>query len=227
MLQTSLQYLPAHILSKRALLPEKPVPAVLTGKHVRLEPLIIARDAAPLFEFSHGASIVLNGRSVGAYDADEVIWRYMFEGPFANLEAFKASLEPYVNASHGLCLCVFDVASGKQIGVANLMNNNSAHLKIELGGIWYSPIAQRTQANTEAAYLLLQHIFDLGYRRAEWKCDARNERSRRSAQRIGFTFEGIQESHMIVKGCSRDTAWFRILDAEWPEVKDKLQSLLE
>lgn len=226
MQQTSLQILPPHTLGKRTLLPEKPVEATLTGKYVRLEPLVIARDAAPLFEVSNGAPILLNGRTIGAYEADEVIWRYMFEGPFASLEEFEASLKHQVEAANGLCLCVFDAASGKQIGVANLMNNSPAHLKIELGGIWYSPIAQRTKANTEATYLMLKHIFDQGYRRAEWKCDSRNERSRRAALRIGFQFEGVQENHMIVKGRSRDTAWFRILDAEWPEVKEKLEALL-
>jgi RimJ/RimL family protein N-acetyltransferase len=150
----------------------------------------------------------------------------MFDGPFESLDKFVASLRPQVNAPNGCCLCVFDVAMQKQVGVANLMNNFPAHLKIELEGIWYSPIVQKTLANTEATYLMLKHCFELGYRRVEWKCHSLNERSRRSALRMGFKFEGIQESHMIVKDCNRDTAWFRILDGEWSAVKKNLEDSL-
>jgi RimJ/RimL family protein N-acetyltransferase len=123
-------------------------------------------------------------------------------------------------------MCVFDKASAAQIGVANFMNNTPSHLKIELGGIWYSPIVQQTFANTEATYLMLKHCFELGYRRVEWKCHSLNERSRRAALRMGFKFEGVQESHMIVKDCNRDTAWFRILNNEWPEMKQDLEIFL-
>jgi RimJ/RimL family protein N-acetyltransferase len=227
MLQTSLPpQLPAAVLARRDLLPDKPAPVTLTGQYVRLEPLVVARDAQPLFEVSNGNAITLGERSIDAYDADVLIWRYMFDGPFENMANFAAGLQAHVNASNGLCLCVFDLASGRHVGVTNFMNNSPAHLKIELGGIWYSPVVQRTQANTEATYLMLKHAFDLGYRRLEWKCHSHNERSRRAALRMGFKFEGIQESHMIVKGRNRDTAWFRILETEWPEVKEKLELLL-
>lgn len=227
MFATSLpSQLPAAVLARCDLLPPKPAPVTLVGQYVRLEPLLVARDAPALFDVSNGSPITLGERAVDAYDADALIWRYLFEGPFENLEDFRASLQTHVDAANGLCLCVFDLASGRQVGVTNFMNNSPAHLKIELGGIWYSPIVQRTQANTEATYLMLKHAFDLGYRRLEWKCHAHNERSRRAALRMGFKFEGIQESHMIVKGRNRDTAWFRILEAEWPEVKEKLEALL-
>jgi RimJ/RimL family protein N-acetyltransferase len=218
--------LPAEILAKRRQLPDKPSPIILSKKHVRLEPLVIVRDAMPLFDVSNGSPITLNDRSMDAYDSGDLIWRYMFDGPFENVAHLEASLLPQVNAANGLCLCICDLTSGRQVGVANLMSNSPAHLKIELGGIWYSPIIQRTKANTEATYLMLKHVFSLGYRRAEWKCDAKNERSRRAALRMGFQFEGIQENHMIVKDCNRDTAWFRILDTEWPEVQKKLDHLL-
>jgi RimJ/RimL family protein N-acetyltransferase len=210
-------------LDKRTALPEKPDPVRLSGQYVRLEPLVLKRDAQPLFEMSSGSAIQLGDRSLDAYDSDEWIWRYMFDGPFENREQFVASLEPQINASNGRCLCVFDAATGMQIGVANLMNNFPAHLKIELGGIWYSPIVQKTAVNTEATYLMLKHYFELGYRRVEWKCHSLNERSRRAAMRMGFKFEGIQENHMIVKNCNRDTAWFRILDGEWPEIQKNLE----
>jgi RimJ/RimL family protein N-acetyltransferase len=121
---------------------------------------------------------------------------------------------------------VIDLPTDRPIGVANYLNNMPEHLRVELGSIWYSPIAQRTAANTEATRLMLGHAYALGYRRVEWKCDARNERSRRAALRMGFQFEGIQQQHMIVKGQSRDTAWFRILDHEWPGVQAHLQALL-
>ena len=214
------------LLIKRNILPDKPAPVTLVGQSVYLKPLIINRDAQALFEMSNGSAIVLGDRSMDAYDADHLIWCYMFEGPYKSEEDFTASLQAQVDVSNGLCLCVFDKASDRQIGVTNLMNNHPAHLKIEIGTLWYSPIAQRTLANTEATFLMLQHAFGLGYRRVEWKCHAQNARSRRAALRIGFKFEGIHESHMIIKGCNRDTAWFRILENEWPEVKEKLEKIL-
>jgi RimJ/RimL family protein N-acetyltransferase len=217
--------LPAEVLARRDRLPLKPAPVTLTGQSVRLEPLVIERDVRPLFEVSNGSAITLGERAVGAYDAEALIWRYMFDGPFT-FDDFVAYLQAQVNAVDGLCLCVFDLTAERQVGVANFMSNSPAHLKIELGSIWYSPIVQRTPANTEATYLMLQHAFDLGYRRLEWKCHAHNERSRRAALRMGFKFEGIQDSHMIVKGRNRDTAWFRLLDTEWPEAKAKLEALL-
>jgi RimJ/RimL family protein N-acetyltransferase len=191
-----------------------------------LAPLVVERDAPSLFAVSNGDPITLGERTVGAYDADALVWRYLSGGPFASLDDFTASLHRQVEAPNALCLCVFDLASNRQIGVTNFMNNAPADLKIELGGIWYSPVMQRTGANTEATYLMLKHAFGLGYRRLEWKCHDHNERSRQSALRMGFTFEGMQESHMIVKDRSRDTAWFHILATEWPEVEAMLEALL-
>ena len=218
--------LPEAVLAKRTQLPLKPEAVTLTGQVVRLEPVGVERDAQSLFAVSNGDPITVGERSVGTYDADALVWRYLSAGPFATLADFTASLQKQVDAPNALCLCVFDVASGRQIGVTNLMNNVPADLKIELGGIWYSPVMQRTGANTEATYLMLKHAFGLGYRRLEWKCHDQNERSRQSALRMGFTFEGIQESHMIVKDRNRDTAWFRMLDTEWPEAKARLETML-
>lgn len=218
--------LPEPVLAKRALLSEKPLPIQLKGQFVWLEPLIVERDAQRLYEISNGQAFQLGKRVMETYDPDQLIWRYMFEGPFKSCEAFIASLQAQVNASNGLCMSVFDVTSGSPIGVANFMNNFPSHLKIELGGIWYSPIAQKSSANTEATYLMLKHCFELGYRRVEWKCHSQNDRSRRAALRMGFKFEGIQESHLIVKDCNRDTAWFRILDSEWPDIRKDLEQFL-
>lgn len=214
------------VLEKRSLLTEKPSSIQCVGQYVKLEQLIIERDADSLFTMSNGSSIELDERFTQAYDPNDLIWRYMFDGPFKNVEQFIASLQHQVNASNGCCLCIFDVATGRQVGVANLMNNYPSYLKIELGGIWYSPIVQKTFVNTEATYLMLKHCFELGYRRVEWKCHSHNERSRKAALRMGFKFEGIQENHMIVKGCNRDTAWFRMLDHEWPNAKQNLETIL-
>jgi RimJ/RimL family protein N-acetyltransferase len=126
-----------------------------------------------------------------------------------------------------LCLVAEDNSTGRQIGIACYINNFPEHLKTELGSISYSPIAQRTGANTEATYLMLKHGFETGFRRIEWKCDALNARSRHSALRMGFQFEGIQQNHFIVKDHSRDTAWFRILDTEWPSARAHLEALME
>jgi len=180
--------LPEAILARRAQLPLKPATATLTGRRIRLAPLVVERDAPALFAVSNGDPITIGHRTVGAYDADALVWRYLSGGPFATLDDFAASLHRQVEAPNALCLCVFDLASNRQIGVTNLMNNVPADLKIELGGIWYSPVMQRTGANTEATYLMLKHAFGLGYRRLEWKCHDHNERSRQSALRMGFTF---------------------------------------
>jgi RimJ/RimL family protein N-acetyltransferase len=218
--------LPPEVLAQRHQLPLKPASVTLTGKFVRLAPLVVERDAPALFEHSNGSPIRLGQRSVGPYDAEALIWRYMFDGPYANTAVLAASLSAQVELPTGLCLTVFDQASEQPVGVVNFMNNSPENLKIELGGIWYSPIVQRTPANTEATYLMLAHAFSLGYRRVEWKCHVNNERSRQTALRMGFKFEGIQENHMIVKDRNRDTAWFRILETEWPAAKAHLEQLL-
>mgnify|MGYP000909633875 FL=1 len=221
-----MQPLPAETLALTRSLPLKPQPVTLTGRFVRLEPLDVQRHAQALFALGNGQPIDLAGRTYPAYDADELVWRYLFQAPPTDLDTFRAYLADQVNGADRLCLCVIERESNQPVGVTNLMSNVPAFLRIELGGIWYSPVVQRTQANLESTYLMLLHCFDLGYRRVEWKCDSRNERSRRSALRMGFTFEGIQEQHMIIKGQNRDTAWFRILAREWPVVRPKLEGML-
>jgi RimJ/RimL family protein N-acetyltransferase len=218
--------LPDDVLARRAQLPRKPAPVTLTGRWVRLEPLDPARDAAALHAASNGEPAQLGERAIGAYDADERVWRYMGEGPFAGLADFTAYLEALTAGADNLPLTVFDVATNQQVGIVTFMSNMPEHLKIELGNIWHSPLTQRTPANTEATWLMLRHAFELGYRRVEWKCNALNERSRRAALRMGFQFEGIQEAHFIIKGRNRDTAWFRVLASKWPAVDARLQALL-
>ncbi len=218
--------LPDAQLALHTMLPLKPEAVEPTGRWVRLAPLDLERDATALYAISNGEPITLPGLEYGAYDADALVWRWMFGGPFATLDELAAYMRTQARAPDGLPFTVSLVETGQPVGIISLMRNNPAWLSIELGNIWYTPPVQRSPVNTEATYLLLRHCFALGYRRLEWKCNALNERSRRAAERMGFTFEGVQQKHMIVKGRSRDTAWFRILDDEWPEVQRRLEGLL-
>ena len=214
-LPTPAPRLPAEVLAHRDALPVKPAPAVLSGKRVIVEPLDLEADLDALHAVSNGEPFALGDRSVDDYDSEARIWRYMSAGPFATDLALRAWLETQTLAPDGRPFVVRDAPTGTPIGVANLIANQPQHLKIELGSIWYGPIAQGTGASREATLLLLEHVFALGYRRAEWKCDARNEASRRAALSYGFTFEGVQDAHYIIKGRNRDTAWYRWLDHEW------------
>ena len=218
--------LAAAVLARRSQLPLKVAAVTLTGAAVRLEPLDLARDAAALHAVTNGEPATLGERTVPAYDADALVWRYLPGGPFAGPVDLAEWLRGQVEAPNGLCLRVVALPTGQPVGVVNFMNNAPEHLKVELGGIWYSPLAQRTGANAEATYLMLDHAFGLGYRRVEWKCNALNARSCHAALRMGFTFEGIQEAHFIIKGRNRDTAWFRMLDHEWPAARAHLEGLL-
>jgi RimJ/RimL family protein N-acetyltransferase len=215
------------VLARRGSLPLKPSPVVLEGKRFRLELLDLARDVPTLFARSNGQAASLGNRQIDSYDADKLIWRYMGGGPFADEAALANWLQGQVNAPDVMPLAVYERASSSPVGVATLMSNSPAHLSIELGSIWYSPLVQGMGANLEATYLMLKHVFSLGYRRVIWKCDALNERSRRSALRFGFQFEGIHEQHFIIKGRNRDTAWFRMLDKEWDACREALEAKLE
>jgi RimJ/RimL family protein N-acetyltransferase len=207
--------LPAEVLAKRDALPLKPDPVVLSGKLVIVEPLDLESDLDALYAVSNGEPFALGDRAVDDYDPEARVWRYMSAGPFATDLALRAWLEHQTLAVDGRPFVVRDTATGTPVGVANLMTNQPQHLKIELGSIWYGPVAQGTGASREVTLLLLEHVFALGYRRAEWKCDARNEPSRRAALSYGFKLEGVQDAHYIIKGRNRDTAWYRLLDHEW------------
>ena len=207
--------LPPAVLARRDALPRKPAEVVLTGVLAVVEPLDLDRDTDALHAVSNGAPSTLGDRSVDAYDPDARIWRYMSGGPFADPGALRAWLAVQVAAEDGRPWVVRDRATRTPLGVANLIANQPLHLKIELGTIWYGPIAQGTGVSREVTRLLLGHVFALGYRRIEWKCDTNNVPSRRAALSYGFAFEGVQDAHYIIKGRNRDTAWFRMLDHEW------------
>jgi RimJ/RimL family protein N-acetyltransferase len=186
----------------------------LDGRFVRLEPLDADKHAADLFAVSHGPD-------------KDTIWQYLFEAPCADFPAFRASLERKAQSTDPIFYTIIDKKSAKAVGYASLMRIDPVHRVIEVGSIMYGTPLQRTPGATEAQYLLMRYAFDtLGYRRYEWKCNALNAPSRRAAERFGFTFEGIFRQHMIVRGRNRDTAWYSILDGEWPRVKHAFEAWL-
>ncbi len=180
----------------------RPGPVVLTGRYGRVEKLDPARHGASLWE------------SVSVTPA---MWDYMPYGPFEDVSAFQAWLRERATLDDPYVYAVV-APDGRAIGIAALMAIRPDMGVIEVGHIAYAPALQRTPLGTEAQYLLARYAFDtLGYRRYEWKCNALNAASRRAAERYGFTFEGMFRQHMIVKGKNRDTAWFSIIDSEWPD----------
>ncbi len=197
----------SEILDRRAGLPRKPDGATLIGDRFALRPFDRRRDAAPLHDISSGP------------DADALVWRYMHAGPFVDADALGAWLAEVAELPDARAFTVVARDTERPVGFACYHANQPAHLKIELGTIWYGVTAQRTGANREAARLMIEHAISLGYQRIEWKCDVLNERSKHAALRLGFTFEGVQDAHYIVKGRRRDTAWYRILAHEWPAIR--------
>lgn len=184
----------------------------LIGSRVTLVPLDAEAHSEALYE--------------AVRDHDE-LWDYLFDHPPGSAAEFKASLAEKMGRSDPFFLAILDNKTGKAVGMAAYMRIEPRHRVIEVGSILFSPLLQRTAAATEAMYLMAKHAFeDLGYRRYEWKCNARNEPSRRAALRLGFSFEGIFRQHMIVKGESRDTAWFSMIDSEWPMIRQSLEAWL-
>jgi RimJ/RimL family protein N-acetyltransferase len=149
----------------------------------------------------------------------DAIWTYLPPGPFFDPAEFDAYIAACEDNKERIFYAVVD-AAGRAVGILSLMEIRPAMRVIEVGNIVYSPALQRTPLATEAQYLIARYAFEtLGYRRYEWKCNALNAASKRAAERFGFTYEGLFRQHMIVKGRSRDTAWFAILDSEWPARK--------
>lgn len=156
------------------------------------------------------------------------LWTWMPDGPFLTREAFDRSLKTRQAAVDVQVFAIVDASSGRAEGHATYMREDVKNRVIEVGYIVYGPALQRTRAATEAMFLMARRVFEeMGYRRYEWKCNALNAPSRRAAERLGFTFEGIFRQHMIVKGQNRDTAWFSMLDCEWPERKTAFERWLD
>jgi RimJ/RimL family protein N-acetyltransferase len=192
----------------------RPARTALEGRFVRLEPLDPQRHGDGLY----AASTMQD-------TADR--FRYLFDSPPESRAAFDAWLDKAAASEDTLHFAVIDKASGRVGGRQSLMRIEPVHGVIEIGNIlWNEPVARRPAA-TEALYLFAAHVFDgLGYRRFEWKCDDRNEKSKRAAARFGFAFEGVFRQHMVVKGLNRDTAWFAIIDKDWPALRSAFEAWL-
>lgn len=181
--------------------PPFPPAKVLEGRYCRLEPLDVSRHLDDIWVAAAG------------HDA---MWDWLPAKPPKSKDDYRALLETMAATAGIVPLAVIDKADGKAKGHLWIMEIRPAHGVFEVGWITYSPALQRTRVATEAIYLVGDYGFSLGYRRYEWKCNNLNEPSKRAALRFGFQFEGLFRQHMVVKGENRDTAWFSILDSEWP-----------
>lgn len=179
--------------------------AVLEGSYVRLEPLSAEAHAALLFR---------------SYEGHDWVWDYLPYGPFHSAAAYHRWVKEVAGQPDPFFLAIYNKEARAFQGVASLMRVKPEAGSIEVGHINMSPALQQTRAATEAMYLFLQWAFDAGYRRFEWKCDALNLPSRRAAQRLGLSFEGVFRQHVVVKGRNRDTAWFAATDKDWPSLRE-------
>ena len=184
--------------------PDHPAGIVLEGRHIRLEPLVADAHAADLYR---------------AFAGDDALWDYMPYGPFHGAPAYHRWVKEREGSRDPVFFALRDLASGHCSGVASFLRIDPANGVIEVGHICLSPELQKTPAATEAMALMMGWAFGAGYRRYEWKCNALNLPSRRAAQRLGFSFEGVFRQHMIQKGRNRDSAWFSVIDSEWPGLR--------
>lgn len=189
--------------------------APLDGRYVRLEPLDPARHGDGLFAAS-------------SVDDAAGRFRWLPEYPPENRAAFQPWLDKAAASADPLYFAVIDRNSGAVGGRQTFMRIDPVHGVVEIGNIYWGPQLARTPSATEALYLFARHAFDdLGYRRFEWKCNALNAPSRRAAERFGFSFEGVFRQHMVVKGENRDTAWYAMLDGEWPAIRHAFEAWLD
>ena len=194
--------------------PPRPARTVLEGRFCRVEPLDLERHARGL----HDAD---------SLDRDGRMWTYLFSGPFASFEEYLTWLAPRPASEDPLFFAFVDKARMQAVGTGSYLRIEPANGAMEVGHLAFSPLMQRTPVATEAMYLMMRHAFGLGYRRYEWKCDALNAASRRAAERLGFTFEGIFRQAIVYKGRSRDTAWYSIIDQEWPALDAAFRAWLD
>jgi RimJ/RimL family protein N-acetyltransferase len=194
---------------------EPPARTPMEGRYCRLEPMDVELHAESLFEAFRS-------------DRENRMWAYLAYGPFETLEELKSHLRENCLGEDPLFFAILDRSSGRAVGMGSFMRIVPEHGVMEVGALTYSPALQRTPVSTEAMYLMMKRTFDeLGYRRYEWKCDNLNEPSRRAAERLGFRFEGVFRQAVTYKGRNRDTAWFSVLDAEWPDLKRAFERWLD
>ena len=193
----------------------RPPRSAMEGRCCRIEPLAAARHAEALFA---AISADTDGRS----------WTYMGYGPFGDLDQYRAWIAADAAGDDPLFHAIIDKVGGRPLGVASYLRIEPKVGVIEVGHIHYAPALQRSLVATEAMFLMMRRVFDeLGYRRYEWKCDALNEASRRAALRLGFQFEGIFRQATLYKGRNRDTAWFAVVDQDWPALRAGYQAWLD
>ena len=187
----------------------------LQGRRVRLEPARWPDDARGLYDAVGGP-------------ANEDLWRYIYIGPMGSAQALASAMMKMRDAEGWRTQVLRERGTGAALGMASYMRNRPAHGSTEVGCVVFSRALQRTAAATEAMYLMARHVFDdLGYRRYEWKCHDANAASKNAALRLGFVLEGVFRQDMVMKGANRDTAWFSILDAEWPRVRAAFEAWLD
>jgi RimJ/RimL family protein N-acetyltransferase len=188
----------------------------LHGRWMRLDHVSAVKHAADLYASFEGK------------DPEGHIWTYMGYGPFASLEEFTEWVKAREAARDPWFYAFVRRDTGKAVGMGSFMRNDAANGVIEIGHIWMSPGLQQTREATETIYLMMRHCFDdLGVRRLEWKCDSLNAPSRKAADRFGFTYEGIFRQHYIIKRRNRDTAWYAMLDTEWPKARAAFEAWLK
>ena len=188
------------------LVPPHPKGISIDGKLVSIKPLIANEFAEELF-------------MANALDKEGINWEYLPYGPFENLSDYIDWIQSFEEHNDPVFFAIISKKLKKAIGIASYLRINPNDGLIEVGHINYSPLLQRTTEGTEAMFLMMQWAFDNGYRRYEWKCNALNMRSRKAAQRLGFSYEGVFRQMTISKGRNRDTAWFAIIDKDWQVIQ--------
>jgi RimJ/RimL family protein N-acetyltransferase len=191
--------------------PPAPTGEVLRGRYAELAPLSAEDHAALLFR---------------AYAGQDHVWDYMPYGPFSSASQYYRWVRDHAGKPDPFFYAIRNLETGHWEGVASYLRVSPDAGSIEVGHICYSPSLQRTRAATDAMYLMMKWAFEAGYRRYEWKCNALNTGSRRAAQRLGLSFEGVFRQAAVIKGRNRDTAWFAAIDAEWPALKEAFQAWL-
>lgn len=192
-----------------------PSPVTLEGQHCRLEPIDPDKHGPQLFA---AYALAEDGRD----------WTYMMSEPFSDLDSYLQYTRTMCASRDPLHFAVIDKTTECAVGTLALMRIEPQHGVMEVGHVAFSPLLKQTVMSTEAHYLLMKLAFErLGYRRYEWKCDSLNAPSRSAALRLGFQFEGIFRQAIVYKGRTRDTAWFSIIDGEWPRVKQALEQWLQ
>jgi RimJ/RimL family protein N-acetyltransferase len=205
---------PVGVLVPRWVAPKFPAYEAMEGRLCSIEPLVPDRDSITLYE-------------ANSLDKEGKMWTYLPYGPFASFELYRSWLRVSVLTSDPQFYAIIDKSTQKAIGVAAYLRIDPKNGSIEVGHLNFSPLMQKTAIATEAMFLMMQRAFSLGYRRYEWKCNALNKPSRRAAQRLGLSYEGVFRNATVSKGRNRDTAWYAAIDEEWPALQAAFKQWLE